>query len=95
MSVGIASAVDTFATAQLETIPPGRHDVVVAVGASGICASDFSVLAGRLPFELPLALGHELAGWVVEVGADVSAPATRHPSAERAGPGRAGWPHPP
>ncbi|WP_261557272.1 alcohol dehydrogenase catalytic domain-containing protein [Frankia tisae] len=69
MSVGIASAVDTFATAELEIIPPGPRDVVVAVGASGICASDHSVLAGRLPFGLPLALGHELAGRVIEVRA--------------------------
>ncbi|WP_256790333.1 alcohol dehydrogenase catalytic domain-containing protein [Frankia sp. AvcI1] len=72
MSVGIASAVGTFTTAELETIPPGPHDVVVAVGASGICASDHSVLAGHLPFGLPLVLGHELAGRVVEVGTDVS-----------------------
>ena len=51
---------------------PGRTDVVVRIEASGICHSDVSVLTGDLPAPLPVVLGHEGAGVVDEVGADVT-----------------------
>ena len=51
---------------------PGRTDVVVRIEASGICHSDVSVLTGDLAVPLPVVLGHEGAGVVVEVGADVT-----------------------
>jgi S-(hydroxymethyl)glutathione dehydrogenase / alcohol dehydrogenase len=52
--------------------PLGRHDVLVRIEASGICHSDVSVLTGDLPAQLPVVLGHEGAGTVVEAGAGVS-----------------------
>ena len=49
----------------------------IAVEACGICGSDQALLRGRLRLleavPLPLWLGHEYAGTVVEVGADVDA----------------------
>jgi len=48
------------------------NDVVVQVDASGICHSDIAVLTGELPGRLPVALGHEGAGTVLEVGAAVT-----------------------
>lgn len=48
--------------------------VLLRVTAAGMCHSDLHVAdspAGRLPYELPFVLGHEVAGRVVEVGADV------------------------
>lgn len=50
----------------------GDRDVVVRIDASGICHSDVAVLTGELPSRLPVALGHEGAGTVVEVGPAVS-----------------------
>ncbi|MYH72236.1 MAG: alcohol dehydrogenase catalytic domain-containing protein, partial [Acidimicrobiia bacterium] len=50
----------------------GPHDVRVRVGASGLCHSDVAVQTGDLPFPLPMILGHEGAGVVEEVGADVT-----------------------
>ncbi|MBY8861013.1 alcohol dehydrogenase catalytic domain-containing protein [Nocardia sp. CA2R105] len=72
MRVGYADKVGEFTVGELRALPPGPHDVVVQVGASGICHSDHSVLAGTMPFELPLVLGHELAGTVLEVGSEVT-----------------------
>jgi S-(hydroxymethyl)glutathione dehydrogenase/alcohol dehydrogenase len=52
--------------------PPGPRDVVVRVGASGVCHSDLSVINGALPFPPPCILGHEGTGVVEEVGEQVT-----------------------
>src|SRR2546423_2944272 len=50
----------------------GPLDVLVRVAAAGICHSDWHYRAGISKFEnLPLTLGHEIAGAVDNVGADV------------------------
>ncbi|MBF9130264.1 alcohol dehydrogenase catalytic domain-containing protein [Plantactinospora sp. S1510] len=55
----------------LELHPPGAGEVLVRVGAAGLCHSDLSVVDGSRPRPLPMVLGHEAAGVVVEVGPDV------------------------
>jgi alcohol dehydrogenase len=45
--------------------------VVVAVGATGVCRSDWHAWRGHDPVALPHIPGHELAGRVVEVGGGV------------------------
>ena len=52
--------------------PIGRQ-VLLEVRAVGLCHSDLFVMScpeGTLPYELPLTLGHEVAGRVVAVGPD-------------------------
>ncbi len=53
---------------------PGPTDVLVDVRACGVCASDLHVVQGITPHgpELPQILGHEPAGVVAEVGAEVT-----------------------
>jgi 2-desacetyl-2-hydroxyethyl bacteriochlorophyllide A dehydrogenase len=52
----------------------GAREVLVRVRAAGICHSDAHYRAGRSPASpLPLTLGHEVAGVVERVGADVAA----------------------
>ncbi|MFW5472427.1 zinc-dependent alcohol dehydrogenase family protein [Knoellia sp. CPCC 206450] len=46
--------------------------VVIAVGATGVCRSDWHAWKGHDPVDLPHVPGHELAGTVAEVGADVT-----------------------
>jgi S-(hydroxymethyl)glutathione dehydrogenase/alcohol dehydrogenase len=53
---------------------PKVGEVRVKMIAAGICRSDLSVLDGTWDESLPIVLGHEGAGVVVEVGAGVSAP---------------------
>jgi alcohol dehydrogenase len=52
--------------------PPGPQDVRVRVAAAGLCHSDLSVIEGNRPRPLPMVLGHEAAGEVVEVGRDIT-----------------------
>jgi alcohol dehydrogenase len=56
----------------IELDPPGRDEVLVRIGAAGLCHSDLSVINGDRPRPLPMALGHEAAGVVEEVGEGVT-----------------------
>ena len=56
---------------QLDGPYPG--EVMVEMGASGVCHSDISVYNATLPNPFPVVLGHEGAGTVVAVGEGVSA----------------------
>ena len=50
----------------------GPQDVILRVRANGLCATDLKIADGAVPtVSLPHILGHETAGEVVEVGADV------------------------
>src|SRR5215470_12359892 len=57
---------------ELEPTPPGPRDVVVQLGASGVCHSDLSLKNGYVPIMPGTVLGHEGAGTVLEVGNEVS-----------------------
>ena len=50
---------------------PGLREVLVRTTATGVCHSDLHVLEGSLPTALPTVLGHEPAGVVEAVGAEV------------------------
>lgn len=52
--------------------PPGYNEVVVKIKAAGLCHSDLSVIDGNRPRPLPMVLGHEAAGVVVELGKGVT-----------------------
>ncbi|GFG75488.1 zinc-binding dehydrogenase [Mycobacterium botniense] len=52
--------------------PVGNHEVRVQLAASGVCHTDLSVRDGAIPVLLPCTLGHEGAGIVTDVGADVT-----------------------
>ena len=51
---------------------PGPHEVLIRMTAAGLCHSDLSVVDGNRPRPLPMLLGHEGAGVVEQVGADVT-----------------------
>ena len=61
-----------LAIEDLEPLPPGPRDLVVQVGASGVCHSDLSIMRGYTPLPPPMILGHEGVGTVLEVGAEVT-----------------------
>ncbi|MEA2142089.1 MAG: hypothetical protein QOI64_519 [Solirubrobacteraceae bacterium] len=54
--------------AELELDAPGENELLVKVGAAGLCHSDLSVIDGSRPRAMPMVLGHEAAGEVVGVG---------------------------
>jgi alcohol dehydrogenase len=57
--------------AEVELAPPQRGEVLVRIGAAGLCHSDLSVINGDRPRPTPMALGHEAAGVVVALGEGV------------------------
>lgn len=61
--------------AQRDVPKPGIGEVIVKVGACGICGTDLKLWHGNHPaaskISLPLIPGHEVAGEVVEIGQDV------------------------
>jgi len=56
---------------EVELKPPGPGEILVKIGAAGLCHSDLSVINGDRPRPTPMALGHEAAGVVQEVGPGV------------------------
>ncbi|MEZ5500868.1 MAG: zinc-dependent alcohol dehydrogenase family protein [Steroidobacteraceae bacterium] len=56
---------------ELELDPPGRNEVLVRLHAAGLCHSDLSVIDGNRPRPVPMLLGHEAAGVVLEIGQGV------------------------
>lgn len=61
--------------AEVERPTPGPGQVLLKITAAGVCHSDVAVMgmpADRMPFALPLTLGHEGAGTAVELGAGVT-----------------------
>ncbi|HKV54768.1 MAG TPA: zinc-dependent alcohol dehydrogenase family protein [Candidatus Binataceae bacterium] len=61
-----------LAIEEVELDPPGPGEVLVQVKAAGLCHSDLSVINGDRPRPMPMALGHEAAGVVEDLGPGVA-----------------------
>ena len=57
---------------EVELDPPGPGEVLVRVRAAGLCHSDLSAINGDRPWPMPIVIGHEAAGEVLELGGGVS-----------------------
>ncbi len=57
---------------ELELDPPKAGEALVKVRAAGVCMSDWHIMIGDWPLPLPMILGHEAAGEVVQVGPGVT-----------------------
>lgn len=51
---------------------PRRGEIMIKLGACGVCHSDLSVTNATIPLPPPIVLGHEGAGTVVELGEGVA-----------------------
>ena len=56
---------------ELDLAPPGDGEVLIRIRAAGLCHSDLSTINGDRPRQMPMVLGHEAAGEVMELGAGV------------------------
>jgi alcohol dehydrogenase len=56
---------------ELDLDPPGEGEILVKIRAAGLCHSDLSTINGDRPRQMPMVLGHEAAGEVMELGAGV------------------------
>ena len=60
-----------LAIEEVELDPPSHGEVLVKIGAAGLCHSDLSVIDGNRPRPMPMVLGHEAAGVVERLGPGV------------------------
>jgi Zn-dependent alcohol dehydrogenase len=59
---------------ELELAPPGPGELLVRIRAAGLCHSDLSVIDGSRPRVMPMLLGHEATGEVIQSSAEGFAP---------------------
>jgi propanol-preferring alcohol dehydrogenase len=71
-AIRLARAAASLIDETLADPHPTEHEVVIDIRAAGICHSDAHYRAGRGSVALPLTLGHEIAGVVVETGSGVT-----------------------
>jgi propanol-preferring alcohol dehydrogenase len=65
----LTAAGKPLVAAELPAPRPGPQQLLIAVRACAVCRTDLHVVDGELPHpELPLVLGHEIIGTVVEKG---------------------------
>jgi propanol-preferring alcohol dehydrogenase len=58
---------------EVHDLMPGPGEVVIRVGAAGVCGTDLHILDGMIkPDPYPMTLGHEAAGTVAAIGDGVS-----------------------
>jgi 2-desacetyl-2-hydroxyethyl bacteriochlorophyllide A dehydrogenase len=70
-----AAVVTTPGTIAIEEVPdpsPGATEVVVKPAATGICGTDLHIMDGEFAPAYPIVPGHEFAGEIVAVGAEVT-----------------------
>lgn len=73
MRAVIFDDVQTMHVGDWATPTAGPGEVLVAIGATGICAGDMYIYLGKNPYaQYPVIGGHEIAGTVADVGAGVS-----------------------
>lgn len=63
---------DKFEIQELTLAPLQPREVLVKVKAVGLCHTDLSVKAGKLPTNYPVVLGHEGSGVVDSVGDSIT-----------------------
>lgn len=62
---------DPLTIEEIQISKPGPREVLVKTAAAGVCHSDLHFVQGLYKARLPIVLGHESAGVVEAVGADV------------------------
>lgn len=73
MRAVVLSATETIEIQEVEEPRFGPDEVLIRVGAGGICGSDMHAYRGHHPFRKPpVVMGHEAAGEVVDIGSEVS-----------------------
>lgn len=61
-----------LAVEPLDLSDPKANEVLIRMAASGVCHSDLSVINDTIHYDPPVALGHEGAGVIEQIGKDVT-----------------------
>ncbi|MEU7480822.1 zinc-dependent alcohol dehydrogenase family protein [Lentzea sp. NPDC042327] len=72
MKAAVITGVGSVEVTTVDDPRCGPREVVVDVAACGLCGTDLHILQGEFAPTLPVVPGHEFAGTVVEIGAQVN-----------------------
>ncbi|MBM3674627.1 MAG: Zn-dependent alcohol dehydrogenase [Actinobacteria bacterium] len=72
MRAAIFTGETKLSVEDVTSIEPGPNDVVVRIGASGVCHSDLSFMNGTIAMPPPCILGHEGTGIIEWAGPEVT-----------------------
>jgi len=71
MKAAVLPAARRIEIVDLANPSPGPEDIVIRVGACGVCGTDQHIYQGEHIVRFPVVPGHEMAGHVVDVGRSV------------------------
>ena len=72
MKAAVCTELNKITVEEVTLDPPKAGEVHVKMAATGVCHSDLSATNGTIPSALPVVLGHEGAGTVLDVGPGVT-----------------------
>ena len=72
MKAVVVTGINEYGIEDIQQEAPKAQEIRVQLKAAGLCHSDLSLINGTVPAPLPMVLGHEGAGVVIEVGPNVS-----------------------
>lgn len=68
MKAALFAGINKLSVEELSLPEINDDDIVVKIGACGVCGTDFHIINGNAPAKAPLIIGHEYAGEVIETG---------------------------
>jgi D-arabinose 1-dehydrogenase-like Zn-dependent alcohol dehydrogenase len=68
----VPSANSSWEVKEINMPAPGENQVLIKIGASGMCYTEVHQTRGELPGDFPRTLGHEPVGEIVAVGPGVT-----------------------
>ncbi len=68
MKAALYAGIKNIKVEELSLSKIGDDDLVIKVGACGVCGTDFHIYNGEAPAKVPVVIGHEYAGEVIETG---------------------------
>lgn len=71
MRAGFLIGLNEFEIREMDVPQCHQNEVIVKVEASGICGSDIHKMSKGWKYQLPMIMGHEMAGTIVKVGRSV------------------------
>lgn len=73
IKAAVARQIDgEFTVEPIDLVEPNDEEILVKIVATGVCHTDVAIVEQIMPLPLPLVLGHEGAGIVERVGANVT-----------------------
>lgn len=72
MKAALLTKLNHFEIHDIDKPVPKNKEVLIKIKAAGICGSDIHKMQSEWKYDLPMVMGHEFAGEVIEVGPEVS-----------------------